>query len=79
MPQDGGQIVDVTYAVDDDWSYLYCRTEDQSEHPGSADRLSIQRIQIDDDADPADSDFQPQNGVLPKTVGEWETLRSRDE
>ena len=76
MPQDGGQIVSVTYAVDDDWSYLYCRTEDQSELPGSADRVSIQRAEIDESSDRG---FEPWNGTLPKTAGDWETLTSRDE
>lgn len=78
MPQDGGQIVSVTYAVDEDWSYLYCRAEDQSELPGSADRVSIQRAEIDDSADPAESEFEPQNGSLPATTGEWESLYSLD-
>lgn len=78
MPEDGGQIVSVTYAVDDSWCHLYCRSEDRSELPGSVDRVSIQRIEIDDSADPADSEFGPQNGILPATTGEWETLYSRD-
>lgn len=76
MPQDGGQIVSITYAVNDGWSHLYCCSEDRSELPGSVDRVSIQRIEIDDNADPTDSEFEPQNGKLPATTGEWETLYS---
>jgi hypothetical protein len=76
MPQDGGQIVSVTYAVDDEWSYLYCRSEDQGELPGSVDRVRIERAEIDQTSDRG---FEPWNSTLPKTVGGWETLRSRDE
>ena len=62
LPQDGGQIVSVTYAADE--TYLYRRTIDRSDG-----RLTIERAERLDDED----DFEPWNGLLP-SHGPWEDL-----
>lgn len=60
LPVDGGQIVSVTYAVDED--HLYCRTYDQSDCS-----VRIERAEL------IDGEFKPQNGVLPE-CGEYEAV-----
>lgn len=63
MPQDQGQIVTVSYAVDWDRGILACRTYDASDRTTVYDWAEI-------DSDNT-RDFEPQNGVLPKIDGEW--------
>ena len=62
MPQDGGQIVNVSYATDDEW--LYCSTHDRSDNSRS---ITCQRLDYDVEEDA--TGFEPQNGLLPDTRG----------
>lgn len=64
-PQDAGQIVEVSYCHHED-GYLYCRTYDRSDLS-----LSISRCAVDEDSEQG---FEPQNGLLPATVGDDEEL-----
>ena len=66
MPEDQGQIVHVSYAVSWEWGVLVCHTLDQSDREESYSWATI-------DPD-GDSDFEPQNGVLPDTDGNWAKL-----
>jgi len=63
MPQDQGQIVENSYAVDWERGILVHRRLDRSDM-----ELTFFRAAIDEDND---RNFEPQNGVLPATDGEW--------
>jgi len=59
MPQDGGQIVEVTYAVDEDgvWSRTYDRSDRSQSYHFAAYPASATEEQLR---------FEPQNGKLPR-------------
>lgn len=63
MPQEQGQIVENSYAVDWERGILVHRRLDRSDM-----ELTFFRAAIDEDND---RNFEPQNGVLPATDGEW--------
>jgi len=63
MPQDGGQIVSVTYACDE--SGVYCRTVDQSYRPGTPPKYQF--AAYDRRCGEDRLRFEPQNGLLPQT------------
>lgn len=65
LPQDGGQIVMVSYCHHED-GYLYCRSYDQSDKT-----LTITRSEVSDDSETA---YEPQNGLLPETTGDDEEM-----
>lgn len=67
LPQDSGQIVDVTYADDGDW--LYYRRHDRSDNTST-----IYCTRIDNDADEDQLRFEPWNGLLPATTGDEYTV-----
>lgn len=67
MPVGGGQIVNVSYAVDGD--YLYCCSHDQSDNTTSYSRAPL-------DLD-GETEFEPQNNQLPDIDGEWEDYVQR--
>ena len=67
MPVDGGQIVDISYAVDED--YLY-----QLSHDKSDNTTSYSRAPLDPDGE---TEFEPQNNQLPDIDGEWEAYETR--
>lgn len=62
-PRDAGQIVEYAYAVDSESGFLIRRREEAGE-PTSyvCSKLDYE----------GDLRFEPQNGVLPDTCGEWE-------
>ena len=66
LPRDGGQIVEVFYAVDGE--YLYLRTRDRSDMKITLDRAKLT----------GEGEFEPQNGVLPGH-GEWECITPNKE
>ena len=68
LPRDGGQIVDVTYAVNGE--YLYCRSHDRSDG-----EVVITRQHIDE---AGEVEFDPQNGQLPDTDSDDETVYADD-
>lgn len=59
MPQDGGQIVEVTYAVDEDG--VWCRNFDRSDRS-----ISYAFAAYDARATESQLAFEPQNGNLPR-------------
>ena len=63
-PADGGQIVDVKYAMDGESYFLYRRRHDRSDNT-----CNYQRAELDQD----DSEFEPWNGSLPNH-GEWQEI-----
>lgn len=65
LPQDGGQIVAVSYCHHED-GYLYCRSYDQSDKS-----LTISRAIVDEDSE---TGYEPQNGILPETIGDDEEM-----
>lgn len=67
MPVDGGQIVDISYAVDED--YLYQRSHDKSDNT-----ISYSRASLDLEGETA---FEPQNNQLPDIDGDWESYETR--
>lgn len=62
---DMGQIVDVSYAVDDD--YLYRKHFDKSDNTTSYSRAVLDIF--------GETGFEPQNSQLPKIEGEWQNRR----
>jgi hypothetical protein len=64
LPRDGGQIVDVTYAVDGE--YLYRRSHDRSDG-----EMTVTRQHIDETGE---VEFEPWNGQLPDTDGDEEAV-----
>jgi hypothetical protein len=66
MPVDQGQMVEVAYAVDCDTETLVRRTRD-----GSDGSVSYDECDLDMDADDELQNFEPWNGTLPATTGEW--------
>lgn len=63
MPQDGGQIVDVSYATDETWLYRHSHDRSDGEQYYTCTR-------IDDRASDDAIRFEPQNGLLPTTTGD---------
>jgi hypothetical protein len=63
MPEDAGQIVDVSYAIDWEEEMLYRRTYDRGDRT-----LEIDRARVDGGS------FEPWNDCLPNIVGEWEDV-----
>lgn len=59
LPSDGGQIVDVHYAVDWESGTLYRRSHDRSDGTVTMEMAAI-----------TGGEYEPQNGILP-TVDEW--------
>lgn len=59
LPRDGGQTVDVHYAVDWESGLLYRRSHDRSDGEQTLEQAVIEG-----------GEFEPQNGRLPR-VGEW--------
>ncbi len=68
LPRDGGQIVDISYAVHD--GYLYTRRWDRSDNS-----TSMWRQEIDETSE---TEFEPWNGQLPETIGDEETVYADD-
>ena len=66
LPQDGGQIIEVSYSADYENGLMYMRMHDKNiEHIKYYSAVLIQSTENDD--------YQPQNGILPK-VGNWKEL-----
>jgi hypothetical protein len=68
MPEDQGQMVEVSYAVDCDAETLVRRTVD-----GSNGSVSYDERDLDMDADDDAQNFEPWNGRLPASTGDWRT------
>lgn len=68
LPVDGGQIVDISYAVDE--GYLYTRRWDRSDNS-----TRVWREEIDETSE---TEFEPQNGQLPETNGDEEPVYADD-
>lgn len=66
LPVDAGQMVERAYSVDWERCTLYRRTTDRSD--GS---VSYESCQVSDDEG---SDFEPQNGILPRRLGDWQEV-----
>lgn len=66
LPEDGGQIVDRSYAIDQDG--LYRLTFDQSDQS-----LMVEFAEYAENADEYDLRFEPWNGVLP-AHGAWQDV-----
>lgn len=62
LPIDAGQIVDVTYACDWDAMRLYRRSHDRSDGTVTTTYYMIDET--------SDAPFEPQNGLLPDTIGD---------
>jgi hypothetical protein len=71
LPRDGGQIVSVTYATDEE--FLYRHSYDRSDQTHAYFRESINM-----DADEDFLRFEPWNGNLPDTTGEVVEIRTGD-
>ncbi len=69
MPEDGGQIVEISYACDETW--LYCHVYDRSDMEESYSRIRL--------AEKSRYDFEPQNGLLPKTLGKWQKINVKSD
>lgn len=67
LPVDGGQVVSITYVMDE--NYLYRHTLDRSDKSET-----LERCAWDQYADDADIRFEPWNGILPALAGDWESL-----
>jgi hypothetical protein len=65
LPDDGGQVVIISYAVDDEYDWLYCRRHDRNDGV-----IEVARKRIDPGSD---KEFTPWNGDLPDTIGDWES------
>lgn len=63
MPEDQGQIIDVSYAVSWEYGVLVCHSLDRSD---GEECYSWASIDMD-----TDWEFEPQNGVLPDTDENW--------
>lgn len=62
-PEDGGQIVDVTYAIDEQWLYRHTHDRSDGEEYIICTRINYQSHEYD-------LLFEPQNGILPAIKGE---------
>ncbi len=69
LPEDGGQIVDISYACDETW--LYCHVYDRSDLSESYSRIRVSAQ--------SKYDFETQNGLLPSTKGKWQTINVRSD
>jgi len=67
LPEDGGQIVDISYACDGVW--LYCHVLDRSDMEESYSRIRV--------AARSKYNFEAQNNLLPTTKGKWQTINVR--
>ena len=67
MPCDGGQIVEISYACDENGVYRRCH--DRSDRSISYDFASYRKR-----AEESDLKFEPQNGRLPKH-NKWQRVR----
>ena len=62
-PRDQGQIVEVSYACDFERGLLVSRGHDRSDQS-----TSYSAAELDESVE---SQFEPWNGILPKTTGIW--------
>jgi len=67
MPQDGGQIVSITYAIDEYW--LYCCSHDRGDNT-----YNIERALWNQRARECNQRFEPWNGILPSLSGVWKPV-----